>query len=144
MAGPARILDELLTLETNSYVPAGAIAAVYIGLGELERALDWIERGYVRRDSDLVLLKTFSLWDPLRGNPRFERIVSADGVPSMIPVVPSGTAGCFSWTRDDGPVCRARTPRSGLGSRQCALSGPRAILRSNPGVKLPSRARRPR
>jgi TolB-like protein/tetratricopeptide (TPR) repeat protein/tRNA A-37 threonylcarbamoyl transferase component Bud32 len=75
------ILDELLAREKNAYIPASAIAAAYLGLGEPERALDWIERGYEQRDGDLVLLKTFSLWDPLRGNPRFERIVRRMGFP---------------------------------------------------------------
>lgn len=75
------ILDELLTLEMSSYVPASAIAAVYLGLGELERALDWIERGFEGHDSDLVLLRTVTLWDPLRGNSRFERIVRQMGFP---------------------------------------------------------------
>ncbi|MEO7713733.1 MAG: protein kinase [Gemmatimonadaceae bacterium] len=75
------ILDELLVLRRKAYVPGSSIAAVYVGLGELDNALHWLEVAYQGREANLVLLKTFSLWDPLRGDPRFQGIVRRMGFP---------------------------------------------------------------
>lgn len=69
------ILDQLLMLQRQTYVPPSAIAAVYVGLGDTTQALRWLERGYDGRDGDMVMLKAFPLWDPLHGNPRYEALV---------------------------------------------------------------------
>jgi eukaryotic-like serine/threonine-protein kinase len=81
MAEAQVILDELLELQSETHVSAGSIAAVLLGLGESERALEEIERGYESRDGDMVLLNTFSLWDPLRGDPRFQDLLRRIGFP---------------------------------------------------------------
>jgi tetratricopeptide (TPR) repeat protein len=49
---------------------AGEIAMVYIGLGEHDRAFEWLERAVA--GGTPLTLKTSSVWDPLRGDPRFE------------------------------------------------------------------------
>lgn len=54
---------------------AHAIASIYIGLGELDQALDWLERAVVMRDRALVWLRVHPRLDPLRGSPRFEALV---------------------------------------------------------------------
>jgi hypothetical protein len=49
---------------------------VYIGLGENDKAIDFLERAY--RDHvgpDIALIKVDPMLDPLRGNPRFEALV---------------------------------------------------------------------
>jgi eukaryotic-like serine/threonine-protein kinase len=70
-----RILSELLTLQESSYVPPTAIAPVYVGLGQLDEAMAWLERGYDGRDGDMVLLNTWPVLDPLRSDPRFQRLL---------------------------------------------------------------------
>ena len=67
-------LTRLLELERTTYVPPLAIAMVYVGLGDSERALHWVERGFDGRDGDMVLLKSWPLWDPLRSSPRFQEL----------------------------------------------------------------------
>jgi tetratricopeptide (TPR) repeat protein len=69
------ILNELLEVQRDTYVPPTAIAAVYVGLGNTAQALRWLERGFAGRDGDMVLLKTLSLWDPLRAEPRFAALI---------------------------------------------------------------------
>jgi DNA-binding winged helix-turn-helix (wHTH) protein/tetratricopeptide (TPR) repeat protein len=59
----------------SSHVGAEEIAQVYIGLGDLERAFEWLSRaaddGY-----DLVTIKVASIWDPLRSDPRFVQLLN--------------------------------------------------------------------
>lgn len=70
------ILKELLALNSESYVPPTAIATVYAGLGDKDSAFIWLERGYEGRDGDMVLLKVWRAWDPLRDDPRYQALVS--------------------------------------------------------------------
>ena len=45
------------------------------GLGNLERALDWTEAAYAERRGWLVYARVNPVFDPLRGQPRFEALV---------------------------------------------------------------------
>ena len=55
-----------------SYVEPVAVAQLYTFAGEKERALDWLEKAYDERDSQLVYLGVVPDWDILRGDPRFQ------------------------------------------------------------------------
>jgi len=35
----------------------------------------WLDRGYANRDGDMVLLKVWPIFDPLRGEPRFQALL---------------------------------------------------------------------
>jgi len=50
-------------------------AAAYVGLGRHDEALDHLERAYEARDPGLAGLGSDPLWDPLRGEPRFQRLL---------------------------------------------------------------------
>ena len=70
------ILDEILKLQGEVYVSPGSVAIMYMALGHKEQALDWLERGFDGKDGDMVLLKVFGVWDPLRNEPRFKAILA--------------------------------------------------------------------
>ena len=42
----------------------------------LERAIDEMERAYRERDANVAQIRTDPMLDDLRGNPRFEKLVS--------------------------------------------------------------------
>jgi serine/threonine-protein kinase len=65
------VLDELLKLSTERYVPPYNIALAYNGLGEREKALDYLEKGFGEKDVRMVFLKIEPLWNNLRSEPRF-------------------------------------------------------------------------
>ena len=69
-----RILDRLVADAEKQYVSPHAIAALLLGLGEHDQAIDWLERAYRERDRALVWIKVHPRLDPVRGNPRFEGI----------------------------------------------------------------------
>lgn len=57
------------------------IALVYAGLGEKEEAFTWLEKSYDARDKGLTYLKIDPCVDPLRSDPRFDRLVQRVGLP---------------------------------------------------------------
>ncbi|MHB1056343.1 MAG: winged helix-turn-helix domain-containing protein [Rhodanobacter sp.] len=65
------LLDVLLQRSQQQYVPATSIATIYCGLGDNDRALAWLERGYAAHDVRMTFLKVDRRWDSLRGDPRF-------------------------------------------------------------------------
>jgi tetratricopeptide (TPR) repeat protein len=79
--GDAReILNELLTLSEESYVPPVAVAAVYVGLGETDLAFEWVERAVEEHDGPVVYLRVDPLYDPLRGDPRLDVLLRRLGL----------------------------------------------------------------
>jgi len=69
-----KVLAQLAEESATQFVPASAFAFVYLGLGDNEHALDWLEKGYDDRSSNVI--KVDPVCDPLRGDPRYERLVA--------------------------------------------------------------------
>src|SRR5439155_2003363 len=70
-----KILDQLKKLFQERYVSAYSFALVYLGLGDKEEALRWLEQSYQdRAGSDIGYIRVDPLLDPLRGDPRFEAL----------------------------------------------------------------------
>jgi TolB-like protein/Tfp pilus assembly protein PilF len=65
-----RILNDFLEQDRRGPFPALAIAQVYIGLGDNDRAFQWLNIAVEQRDLDL-LLRYDSPYAPLRADPRF-------------------------------------------------------------------------
>jgi len=66
-----RILGELQKLSQQRYVSPYFIAVVYVGLGDDELALQWLEKAYEERHPYLILLKVEPVFDRLRANQKF-------------------------------------------------------------------------
>jgi hypothetical protein len=50
---------------------------VYIGLGDKSETLNWLEQSYRQKEFiNLSTIKEDPLFDSLRGDPRFEKLVS--------------------------------------------------------------------
>jgi len=69
------VLAELEKLSKARFVSPRDIALVYTGLGEKDKALDWLEEAYRQRDIGLSNLAVDPAFDPLRADPRFENLV---------------------------------------------------------------------
>ncbi|MGH2608066.1 MAG: TPR end-of-group domain-containing protein, partial [Tepidiformaceae bacterium] len=73
-----RARDVLRQLEKPSpprYVSPYGVAYVYTGLGEHERAIDWLERAYEERAGAMYGIKGSFLFAPLRSHPRFQALL---------------------------------------------------------------------
>jgi TolB-like protein/tetratricopeptide (TPR) repeat protein len=72
-----KILDQLKELSKQRYVTAYNFAIVYLGLGDKEEALRWLQKSYQDRAGyDIATIKVDPFLDPLRGDPRFEELVT--------------------------------------------------------------------
>ena len=77
------ILAELIKRieKENARGSALALTDIYIGLGEYQEALRWLEAAYEERDISLVWLKVSWVYDPLRSDPRFQAILDGMDFP---------------------------------------------------------------
>ena len=74
------LLEELLKLSTQRFVPPYHIALLYNGLGAPDQALAWLERGFEQRDPKMTFLKVDAKWNNLRAEPRFQGLLRRAGL----------------------------------------------------------------
>jgi tetratricopeptide (TPR) repeat protein len=68
-------LRELEELAKHQYVSPTAFATIYLGLGQKEKCLDWLEKAYEQQDSACWYLKIDQIYDNVRNDPRFLALV---------------------------------------------------------------------
>jgi len=73
------VLAGLESIARERFVPPYGMALAWLGLGEHDRALECLERGYQLRDVGLMFLPVDPKWDPLRGQPRFRELLGRCG-----------------------------------------------------------------
>jgi TolB-like protein/Flp pilus assembly protein TadD len=81
---PARAREALRNLQhlsTKRYVGASLFAIVYCGLGEKDKAFEYIERGFQQRDPLLTRMKLDPVTLPIRSDPRFAELLRRVGFP---------------------------------------------------------------
>lgn len=81
-ARAASVFERLQATAENQYVACWNLAIVAVGLGRLERALEYLETAYERREPTLPFLKSLPWFEPLSENRRFQRLLQAIGPPS--------------------------------------------------------------
>jgi TolB-like protein/Flp pilus assembly protein TadD len=75
-----RLVDELKRRQQTSYVAATPFVNAYLGLGDNEQALAWLERAYQEQANILQLIRVHPHFDPLRTDPRFVDLVHRVGL----------------------------------------------------------------
>ena len=76
-----RVLDELVELNKTRYVTPAAFVNVYIGLGDKDKAFEWLDKAVQERSNYVAYLKVFPIADPLRSDPRFADLLRRVGLP---------------------------------------------------------------
>ncbi len=76
-----KMLDELLTATGNRPIPAFDVAVVYMGMGQRDKAFEWLEKAYQERFYRLVYIGVDPLFDPLRSDERFKDLLRRIGLP---------------------------------------------------------------
>src|SRR3984957_5842404 len=69
-------------MRSQRYVAALYIAVVWTGLGDRDRAFQWLDQAYDEDCEYLVYLPTEPIADPLRGDPRFSQLLQKLGLTS--------------------------------------------------------------
>ncbi len=70
-ANAEKLLAQLSADSATQYVSPYYFALAYVGLGDNEKAMDWLEKAFSDRSNGLVFLKVEPALDNLRQNPRF-------------------------------------------------------------------------
>jgi serine/threonine-protein kinase len=66
-----KVLAEMTAGSKKQYVSPYYFAIVYVGLGQNDEALDWLDKAYADRSNGLVFMKVEPELDELHSNPRF-------------------------------------------------------------------------
>ncbi len=72
-------LSELETRSSQGYVSSFWIAGMYMGLGELDKAFERLEKAYVERDGNLIYITTPTPFDALSADPRYKQLLDKMG-----------------------------------------------------------------
>jgi serine/threonine protein kinase/tetratricopeptide (TPR) repeat protein len=75
-----KTLADLEALAARRYSSPVRNACIYSGLGDKERAFEWLEKGYEGRSDHLTQLKTECMFDSLRSDPRFADLLRRIGL----------------------------------------------------------------
>jgi TolB-like protein/Flp pilus assembly protein TadD len=78
------ILTQLKQTSSHRYVPALYFAMIYTGLHDNDKAFEWLNKAYDEHCDYLVYLPTEPMADPLRGDPRFSRLLRRLGLKPAI------------------------------------------------------------
>jgi serine/threonine protein kinase/tetratricopeptide (TPR) repeat protein len=78
-----QILDDLTKLAKQKYVASYIFAGIHIGLGENDRALEYLEKSYEEHSHWLIYLHIDPSMDGLRNNPRFQDLLRRVGLPAL-------------------------------------------------------------
>jgi tetratricopeptide (TPR) repeat protein len=70
-----KIIGELKERSLHHYIFPSVFANAYLGLGDKDQALTYLERAYEEQDPFLFYLKVSPLLDPLRSEPRFQALM---------------------------------------------------------------------
>jgi eukaryotic-like serine/threonine-protein kinase len=74
------LLRTLLKRQQSRYVDPSLTAIVYIGLGEKDHAFQWLEKAYEVHSNQVEYLLIDPLYDPIRNDPRFSKLVKKIGL----------------------------------------------------------------
>ena len=76
-ADAQKVLGQLSELMKHKYVSEPHVARIYLALGEKDKAIEWLEKGYEARSirSPSASIKVDPIFDPLRSDPRFKDLL---------------------------------------------------------------------
>jgi len=80
IAEAGEVVRELLRVRQQGLAVSFGIAMVQVGLQNYDRALYWLEKACEEHDRWMVVLKIDPMFDPLRGDPRFQAILKRVGL----------------------------------------------------------------
>jgi tetratricopeptide (TPR) repeat protein len=76
-----KILNELKARSKNELVPSETLLHVYIGLGDFDKAFEYLNKSSEEPNSGSILLLKVAPWlDPLRSDPRFKELLKKVGL----------------------------------------------------------------
>ena len=76
-----KLVDALTARAAREYIEPTLIGLIHIGLGNRDKAFEWLEKAYNARSSWMTWLKVEPKFDPLRSDERFKDLARRVGIP---------------------------------------------------------------
>lgn len=67
----------------TTYVSGWSMARTYAAAGKYDQAFEWLERGFEERDPNMIYIKLFPVFEPLRNDPRFKDLLRWMNLPEQ-------------------------------------------------------------
>jgi tetratricopeptide (TPR) repeat protein len=83
-ADARKVLDDMTELATRKYVAPYFLAGIHIGLGEHDRAIEYLEKAYEEHSHWLIYLHIDPSVDDLRDDRRFQDLLRRVGLPLRV------------------------------------------------------------
>jgi len=83
-----QLLDDLTELAKHKYVAPHFFVGIHIGLGEHERAIEYLEKSWEDHSHWLIYLHLDPSMDALRSNPGFQDLLRRVGLPTAAAAIP--------------------------------------------------------
>jgi eukaryotic-like serine/threonine-protein kinase len=84
-----QVLDDLTELAKHRYLAPHFLAGIHIGLGENDRAIEYLEKSYEEHSHWLIYLHIDPSMDALRSNPGFQDLLKRVGLPALAAAIPT-------------------------------------------------------
>ena len=78
------MLSELLERSQKGYVSSFWIAVLYIALGEVDKAFEWLDKAYEERDGSLIYITVPPPFDSVRSDPRYKQLLEKMGLGHLL------------------------------------------------------------
>jgi eukaryotic-like serine/threonine-protein kinase len=78
-----QMLDDLIELAKRKYIAPYFFAGIYLGLGENDRAMEYLEKAYEEHSHWLIYLHMDPSLDGMRDDPRFQQMLGRVGLPAL-------------------------------------------------------------
>ena len=80
-----KIVKDLERRQSQDSSTDASIALIYVGLGDNDQAMVWLNKAYQARFNPSILMRP--VFDPLRSDPRFQDLLHRIGLPSRNPII---------------------------------------------------------
>ena len=132
-----RILDDLIAQSAHHYISAVNLAKVFVGLGDNERALEFLKKACDERAVRLPYFLPDPCLDELRSDPRFQSIRRRVGLPEEVAAKKAfevDTALFNSAKKDSDGENLARRQPNGIGNEISFVEDVAGTSGPNPGT----------
>ncbi|MEP6715147.1 MAG: hypothetical protein ABJC09_06210, partial [Terriglobia bacterium] len=80
VTGARAILEQLKERARDHHVSPSSFALLYVALGDTDAVFRELELAREQRESSIAFLRSASAWDPVRGDPRFSKLLGEVGL----------------------------------------------------------------
>ena len=75
-----KIVNRFIEISKEKYFSAVFISRVYAGMGDVEKAIAWLEKAYEERDPAFCIIKSVPSHDYMHSDPRFQALLKKMGL----------------------------------------------------------------